>query len=83
MEGKEREEEESTSSLHLLGKSYNIGRVREAPVLVRPEFARRATTSLHLVDDERHVETSREVTQALEEKGRRVVISTCKVILNK
>ena len=75
--GEGRGERGHTSSLHLLRECDHIRRMREVPILVSPEFACCSTACLHLVDDERDVESSGEVAEALEEEGCRMVVATC------
>lgn len=65
-----------TSGLGLLGEGDHVRRGGQVPVVVGPELAGSTDTGLHLVDDEEHLVALGDVTQALEEGGRGVVVTT-------
>lgn len=65
-----------TRGLGLLGECDHVGWRGEVPVLVGPELASSADTSLYLVDDEENVVLCGKFAQAAEEGGRGVVVAT-------
>jgi len=63
------------TSLHLLGESDEVGSVTQVPMLVSPERAGLAYTSLHLIDDEIRAACLGDVLEALSILGRELVIA--------
>jgi hypothetical protein len=64
-----------TSSLSLLGEGDHVRRVLEVPVVVSPELAGGADTSLDLVDNHEDVVLAGDGAEAPEESRRRVVVT--------
>lgn len=65
-----------TSSLSLFGEGNHVGRVLEVPVLVSPEFAGGANTSLNLVDNQENIVLAGQSAQLLEESWASMVVTT-------
>lgn len=68
-----------TSGLGLLGEGDHVGRGLEVPVLVSPELAGGTDTGLNLVNDHEDVVALGDLTQATEELGRGVVVTTLRL----
>ncbi|KUI60105.1 hypothetical protein VP1G_11164 [Cytospora mali] len=62
--------------LRLLGKGHHVGRRGKVPVVVGPELASRTDTSLHLVHNQENSVLLGELTEATEELGRGMVVTT-------
>lgn len=68
-----------TGGLGLLGEGHHVGGAGQVPVVVGPELAGSTDTGLHLVDDEENLVALGDVTQALEEGGRGMVVTTLRL----